>query len=155
MVTPSATTIGGYSYNTSIPPDPQFAGIPSTAVAADQPASTVLLPNLSPGGAASRYVLGPAALGNSSVASASAQLADGQWLVTVTLNPTGTAAWGSMARAQFHSYVAIDVNAAVVSVSLIEPTNLYYTTIGTQLTIGGLTQPQAQTLAREIGVSAG
>lgn len=150
VVTPSSSNPDGYTSNTSIPPDAQFAAYPSTTPANDTATATVLLPAAPPTPAAGRFVLGPAGLTGASVQSASAQVGNGGWLVNITLTSAGTAAWNELARTQFHAFVAVDVNAQVVSEQLIQPTALYFTTVSGQVTVAGFTESEARTVVSEI-----
>jgi hypothetical protein len=150
-VGPNPGNPNGYTSNTAIPPDPQFAPYPSTTVAGDLPAATVLLPDAAPAQGTGRFVLGPTAVTGASVQSASAQVADGQWVVNVTFTSTGSAAWDALAHAQFHAYVGVDLNAQVISATLIQPTTFTFTSFGGQLEISGASgQTQAQAWATAI-----
>jgi len=153
VVTPSSSNPNGYTSNTNIPPDAQFAPYPSTTGANDTATSTVLLPAAPSTPVTGRFVLGPVGLTGASVQSASAQVGNDGWLVNITLTSTGTAAWNELARTQFHAFVAIDVNAEVVSNQIIQPTALYFTTVNGQLAVGGLTESEAKTVAGEINAA--
>ncbi len=139
-----------------IGPDPIFAPTPSTPAQDDQPAAAVLLPADPVAGAQQyqRFVLGAAQLGNSDIASAQArfdQAIDG-WLVDVTLTPTGTTDWDTMAFMNFHQYVALDLDGQVISAPLIEPAQSAFTSFGGQMELSGnFTATTAKTMAAVLG----
>src|SRR5664279_2282302 len=83
-VTPNSSNINGYTFNSNIPEDPQFATYPSTSPNNDNKNATVLLPGSS-AAQSGRYVLGPAGLTGTAVKSATAQLVSGQWAVSIVL----------------------------------------------------------------------
>lgn len=150
LVVPSSSSAVGYTMNSTIPADQQFAAYPSTTPAADTAGSRVLLDAAPASGASGRYVLGPAGLSGSSVQSASAYFDHAVWTVNVTLTPAGSAAWDVLARTQFHAYTAVDVNGQIVALTIIEPTAMYFTTFDGQLQIPSSDRAAAQALAREI-----
>jgi len=152
-VGPNPNAVNGYTAN-SIPPDPQFADYPSTTVAGDLPAATVLLGNANTSQGTGRFVLGPTAITGGSVTSAAAQLANGQWVVNVLFNAAGSAAYDALGRAQFHAYVAADLDATVLSAALVQPTTYTFTSFAGQMVITGASgQQQAQSWATEISHS--
>jgi hypothetical protein len=151
VVGPNPGNPNGFTSNTAIPPDPQFAGYPTTTVAGDLPGVTVLLPNAAPAQGPGRFVLGPTTVTGASVESASAQVADGQWVVNVTFTAAGSVAWDALARDQFHAYVGVDLDARVISAFLVQPTSFTFTSFAGQLEISGASgQQQAQEWATAI-----
>ncbi|MGD0881657.1 MAG: hypothetical protein ABSB09_08835 [Acidimicrobiales bacterium] len=142
---------GGWTMNlSSIPPDASFAPYPSTSPGDDTAGSVVLLPG-APGTGPDRYLLGPAQVTGADVASATAELSDGQWSVDITLTPTGSTAWDSLAEQQFHALVAIELNGQVLSAPITEPTEVAFSSFSGKMQIGGeFTESQATTVAAEI-----
>jgi preprotein translocase subunit SecD len=144
-----------YTYNTSIPEDPQFASYKSTPSTDDNKNATVLLPG-SPGNAGPpRYLLGPAGLTGTAVKSASAQLVSGQWDVNLVLTGAGSTQWDNLAKSQFHAIIAIDLDGQVISAPITQPTNGAFSSFNGQVQISGsFTENQAKTLATEFTYGA-
>jgi preprotein translocase subunit SecD len=150
-VKPDSTNVNGYTSNNNIPVDPQFATYPSTSAATDDKNATVLLPGASSASGTGRYVLGPAALTGSAVHSASAQLANNVWAVSIVLTSTGSTAWDTLSGQQFHAIIGIDLDGQVISAPITQPTQASPTSFNGQVQISGsFTQSQAQTLATEL-----
>jgi preprotein translocase subunit SecD len=129
-------------------PDQSLAPYPNSP---DNPVKTVLLPTLhSQSLGYDRMVLGPAGLTGHSVKSASAQLnSTGQWVVNYTLTPTGSTAWDTFAKQNFHQMVAIDLDGQIYSAPIIQPTQSSFTSFAGQGQISGqFTQAQAEQLAQ-------
>ncbi len=153
-----ATTAASLAVNTSsgtpannIPPNPAFAPYPSTKN--DDPKQTVLLPSDPQAGAQqyARFVLGPSQLKGSAVASASAvfDTSISQWAVSYTLK--AVTPWDNVAQANFHQYVAIDLDGLVESAPLIQPQQASFSSFGGKGEISGsFTQATAKTLALEL-----
>ncbi len=135
----------------SIPPDPAFANFPSTTADNDIRTSNVLLPGPAPsmGGGYPRYVLGPAELANAGIASAQvASIYSGGWTIMVNLTAAGAQSWNQLAQQSFHSYVAIDLDGAVISAPLIEPNSQTFVSFGARDQIsGGFSKKQARQIA--------
>jgi hypothetical protein len=147
QVTPNSSNVNGYTSNTNIQPDTQFATYKSTPSTSDAKGDTVLLPGV---GAASgsRYVLGPAQLTGTGVKSARAQLNNGVWDVNLQLTPQGSAAWDTLAFQQFHAIVAVDLDGRVVSAPITSPTASAPSSFNGQVPISGnFTRAQAEALA--------
>jgi len=150
-VKPDSSNVSGYTSNTNIPVDPQFASYPSTTAATDDKNATVILPGSSASQGSGRYVLGPAALTGSAVHSASAQLVSGQWAVNAALTSSGSTAWDTLAQQQFHAIIGIDLDGEVISAPITLPAQSTFTSFnGTVQISGSFTQSQAQTLATEL-----
>ena len=133
---PDATTAANLDVNVdtgipahTIPPDPVFAPYPSTQD--DNPQRVVLLADNPAAGAQQypRFVLGRASPGATAIAKAEAVFdgADDQWNVAYTLTPAGSLAWDRVAQANFHQYLAIDLDGLVESAPLMQPTEYAYT----------------------------
>jgi hypothetical protein len=139
-----------YVSNALSPPDPAFTDSPSTPPSADRPSSSVLLPgnrSLGP----NRYVLGPAALVGADVRSATVVHRNEQWIITVDLTGTGSPALDTLAHQQFHAFIAFDLDGAVVSAPLVQPTQSSFTSFGGTLDVSGpFTHAGATALARQI-----
>jgi hypothetical protein len=134
-----------------LPSDPSFAAYPSTSADdADQPSTTVLLPTDRTYGYQlyARMVLGSAQVQGSAVASAKVQFVDHTWLVECTLTPSGASQWEKATRADFHEYMAVDVDGLVISSPLIEPAQATYGPYGDKMQIAGdLNKSRAEQLA--------
>ena len=152
-VTPN-NSAAGYSSN-SIGPDPVLAAYPTTAPADDIATKTVLLPGLL-GAGAGRYLVGPSQLSGHAVKSAYAtQDQVGNWVVNYTLTSVGSAQWDQVAQANFHAFVAVDLDGVVQSAPLIQPSQSSFSSFQGQGQISGsMTQSQAQTLARALQFGA-
>ncbi|HEY1990449.1 MAG TPA: protein translocase subunit SecD [Acidimicrobiales bacterium] len=150
-VKPDSSNVNGYTSNTNIPVDPQFAANPSTSAATDDKNATVLLPGSSAAQGSGRYVLGPAALTGSAVHSASAQLVNNQWAVSIVLTSAGSTAWDTLSQQQFHAIIGIDLDGQVISAPITQPSQAAFSSFNGQVQISGsFTQSQAQTLATEL-----
>ncbi|HEV3265608.1 MAG TPA: hypothetical protein VG014_08795, partial [Acidimicrobiales bacterium] len=150
-VKPDSSNVNGYTSNNNIPVDPQFAANPSTSAATDDKNATVLLPGSSASQGTGRYVLGPAALTGSAVHSASAQLVNNQWAVSIVLTSAGSTAWDTLSQQQFHAIIGIDLDGQVISAPITQPSQATFTSFNGQVQISGsFTQSQAQTLATEL-----
>lgn len=149
---PNNVANGGYTSNAnSIQADPQFAAYPSTPPTSDDKNATVVLPAASASQGTIRYVLGPAALTGSAVHSASAQLVNNVWAVSIVLTSAGSTAWDTLSQQQFHAIIGIDLDGQVISAPITQPTQSTFTSFNGQVQISGsFTQSQAQTLATEL-----
>jgi preprotein translocase subunit SecD len=157
-VTPSSTATNGYTSN-SIPPDPTFASIPSTAAEADNPDQTVLLPAdpASGGQQYQRFVLDKASLKGNAIASAQAvfDTTINAWAVSYTLTPTGSAQWDQVAQANFHQYVAIDLDGVVESAPIIQPDQTTFSSFqGKGEISGSFNETTAKNLALQLNYGA-
>lgn len=132
-------------------PDPGFAHYVSTNAAdADVPSTTVLLPagGSSVGGSYPRYVLGPAQVANSDIASTQATRVAQSSIVTMTLTAAGAAAWNQLAQQAFHAYVGVDLDGVAISAAIIEPTQATFVSFGDQFQLSGdFTKTSARELA--------
>jgi preprotein translocase subunit SecD len=154
-VTPNSSNVNGYTFNTNIPEDPQFATHPSTPSTNDNKNATVLLPASKGSAGPPRYVLGPAGLTGTAVKSANAQLSGGQWTVNLNLTGAGAAQWDTLAGQQFHAIIAIDLDGQVISAPITQPTAQGFTSFAGQVQISGsFTEDQAKTLATEFTYGA-
>ena len=134
----------------NIPADPDFGPYPSSQN--DDPAKTVLLTDDPAAGAQqySRFVLAEASLSAAAIASASAifDTSIDAWVVTYTFTPSGARAWDQVAQANFHQYVAIDLDGVVESAPLIQPNQVVFTSFAGKGEISGnFTAASAKTLA--------
>jgi len=146
-VTPDSGTVDGYTSNSQIAADPQFAIYPSTPAGSVGNNATVLLPG-SPGAGTDRYVLGPAALTGTSVRAAHVQDIDGQWTVDLQLTGSGSARWDALARQQFHAIVGVVFGGMVVSAPITQPTQTAFSSFDGRLQVsGGLSEHQAEAVA--------
>jgi preprotein translocase subunit SecD len=156
QVTPNSSNVNGYTSNSNIPNDPQFATYPSTPSSRDVKNATVLLPGT--GAAAGvRYVLAPAGLTGTAVKSASAALGSGStsWVVNIVLTSSGSKAWDTLAQQQFHAIIGIDLDGQVISAPITQPTNSTFQSFGGQVQIsGGFTQTEAKLLATDLNYGA-
>lgn len=133
--------------NLSPPVDPTFTNLKSTPPLLDLASQRVLLPLA--GSPTQRYVLGPAPLTGTAIASASAgQSQIGQWEVNYSLTSAGSAEWDALAQSSFHTYVAIELDGVVQSAPIIQPDQATFTSFGGSGTISGnFTETQAKALA--------
>ena len=149
QVTPDSGSVNGYTANTNIQEDAQFAPFPSTPSISDNKGVTVLLPGTAANGRG-RYVLGPAQVTGAAVKSANALLNNGQWAVNLTLTPAGSVAWDSLTKQQFHQIIGIVLNGQVVSAPITQPTQSTWSSFDGQVQISGsFTESQAKAIAVE------
>jgi preprotein translocase subunit SecD len=155
QVTPNSSNVNGYTYNTNIGEDSQFATYKSTSSTNDAKNATVLLPGTAQNGCYPRCVLGPAQLTGTAVKSASAQLVSGQWAVNLNLTSLGSKQWDTFAQEQFHAIIAIDLDGQVISAPITQPTQSSFTSFDGSVQIsGGFTEDQAKTLATDLNYGA-
>ncbi|MGO8871499.1 MAG: protein translocase subunit SecD [Acidimicrobiales bacterium] len=155
QVTPNSNNVNGYTSNTNIQADPQFATYPSTTPDNDDKNATVLLPGSSGTQSSGRYVLAPAGMTGTAVKSANAQLNSGQWTVNLTLTSLGATQWDTLAKQQFHAIIGIDLDGQVISAPITQPTQSSFTSFNGQVQIsGGFTEDQAKTLATDLNYGA-
>jgi len=132
------------------PADAQFFSYSSTPRGSAGAGNTVLLPG-APGQGGTRYVLGPAAVTQKEVASASAVEENGQWIVIVRLTALGAVQWDRLAAQQFHAIIGVVEDGQVISTPITQPAQSSPTSFDGQVGIsGGFTQPQATALARRL-----
>ena len=135
---------------TTILPDPIFATYSSTtADDADQPSETVLLPAIGEQ-QYSRFVLGPAQVANPMVANAQATFDNtiNEWSVDATLTPLSAVQFDRAAQADFHRYMAFDMDGAVLMAPLMQPNEDVFTSFEGKMEISGtLTRNSARQLA--------
>jgi preprotein translocase subunit SecD len=136
----------------SIAPDPALASYPSSSAAYSDshPQDPVLLPAIGGGGA--RYLLGPADLNGTAVASAGAVFEDPVWVVNVTFTGTGASEWDAVAKRYFHELVGMDVDGQALSVPLIQPSQSTFASFAGKVQISGnFTGRTAEQLAAVLG----
>lgn len=152
QVVPSSSTVNGYTSDTAIAADPQFAAYPSTTSSGSAPGGDVLLPGSSVGGQVpTRYVLGPEGIGRSAIVGARATSRGGQWLIDLTFTSQGSTQWDALAAQSFHEIVGVVINGRVVSAPLMQPTQSSYASFGGHIQIsGGFSERQAKVLASEL-----
>ena len=98
-----------------------------------------------------RLLLGPAPVGNDSIASAGASKVASQWAVDVTLTSDGATKLDALAARQFHAYFAMCVDGSVLSAPIVEPTSTSYSSLGGQLQLkSGFTKSEALDLADDL-----
>ena len=155
QVTPDSSNVNGYTSNTNIQPDPQFATYPSTPPLQDNKGDTVLLPGSATNGCYPRCVLGPAGMTGTAVKSASAQLNNGQWAVNLNLTSEGSSQWDALSKEQFHAIIGIDLDGRVISAPITQPTQQAWSSFNGQVQISGsFTEDQAKTLATDFTYGA-
>jgi preprotein translocase subunit SecD len=155
-----ATTAASLAINTTtgqpannIPPNPAFAAYPATTAQNDNPKNTVLLPTDPASGAQqyARFVLAPASLFGSAIASATSlfDTTINQWAVSYNLK--AVTPWDTVAQANFHQYVAVDLDGFVESAPLIQPNQAAFSSFqGKGEISGNFTQTTAKNLALEL-----
>jgi hypothetical protein len=145
----------GFSSNISSP-DPQYASYPSTSVHSPGYASrTVLLPGVE--GACDgirnvRCVLGPVEMSSRAIATATARPNQtGQWVVNYTTTTGGAALWDKVTLESFHQFLGIELNGAVYSAPIIQPTQASFSSFDGRGEISGnLTRSAAVHLAKAL-----
>jgi preprotein translocase subunit SecD len=140
------------AYNPGVGPDPALASVPSTPVLQDQPSRTVLVNANSNSTGEARYELGPTAYDGTVPAtgailsSASSQYdatSGAGWLVNFGVKSQYSAFFDTIAKANYHLPLAIDLGAYVESAPTINATSFG----GSGQISGGFTQGQATQLA--------
>lgn len=134
-----------------ISPDPALGSYQSTSLVNQRPNKIILI-NTSGGG---RVLLGRQlmTLSPKNVTKASAEHLFGTgWVVTYTLSPRAGQTWNQIAKEHFHEYLAFVYDGKAVSRSLIEPTNVTFTSFGLHdgVSVKGR-QAIAEQLAQAIG----
>jgi preprotein translocase subunit SecD len=148
-VNPDSNNVNGYTYNSNILPDSQFASYPSTSTANITNDATVLLPGI-PALGSLRYVLGPAAVTQIGVRLANATFNNGQWAVNLHLTAHGSSQWDSLSQDRFHQVVAVVLNGRVLSAPIMQPTQTSWSSFNGQVEIvGSFTQQQAKAIAAD------
>jgi hypothetical protein len=137
----------GFSENHAVAPDPAFTSFPSST--GDDPTKTVLLPSSGGNGQYARWVLGPAGITSADIADVRAQHVPGTgWVLDVTLTPPGAARWDAFAFQYFHEPIAVDVDGAVVSAPVTEPSQATFSSFNGRIEISGdFTAIEARRLA--------
>jgi preprotein translocase subunit SecD len=140
------------AYNPGPGPDPSLASTPSTSELQDQPSRTVLVASNATATGVARYELGPTAYDGTvpatgailSSASAEYDATSGEgWLVNFTVKPQYSAFFDTIAKANYHLPLAIDLGAYVESAPTINAMSFG----GSGQISGGFTQAQATNLA--------
>jgi hypothetical protein len=140
------------AYNPGPGPDPALASAPSTPVLQDTPSRIVLVSAKSNSTGVARYELGPTAYDGTVpatsdiLASASAQYnaTSGEgWVVNFTIKSQYSAFFDTIAKANYHLPLAIDVGAYVESAPTINATSFG----GSGQIAGSFTHRQASSLA--------
>lgn len=148
-VVPDSINVNGYSSDTNVQPDPQFATYPTTPSSTTHPKWEALLPGR-PGETSVRYVVGPVGLDRGAVAAARVIHSGGQWSVDVTLTARGSAQWDALASDQFHAIVGVVIDGQVVSAPITEPTQRSFTSFDGRFQISGFTEHQATVIASHL-----
>lgn len=150
QVAPDSGNVNGYTSNSHVNADPQFATYPSTTSSNDKQGQDVLLPT-TPADGSARYVLGPVGLDRSAIAHAHVTHIGGQWAIYLALTSKGSEQWDTLAAQQFHAIVGVVINGRVVSAPITQPTQQAFTSFHGQLQIsGGFTEHQAKVIASEL-----
>jgi len=148
----TAANFGGFDSqgnpNNNIPADPELAAYPSTPSSKDTAGKVVLLPGIA--GSNTRYLLAKSTLTGHAVKTADAQVdALGNWVTNYTLTGSGSTAFDTLAQANFHQEVAIELDGIVQSAPIIQPTQSAFTSFAGQGQISGgnITEASAKNLA--------
>ena len=133
-----------------------LASYPTTTAAQDDPSKTVLLTTSSQSGFdGERLLLGPAQVEGKEISSSSAVFNAPNWVVDLNLNGEGSTAWDKLAQQQFHAYIAIDLDAQVISAPLTQPTQSSFSSFGGKVQIsGGFTETSAKDLSLDLQYGA-
>ena len=149
-VAPNPHSAEGFNVK-SVPPDPAFGAIPSNiADGADTDSPTLLLPAVANASRYPRLVVGPAQLENPKFRSVDARFDPSSmlWLVEARLSSSDARRWDDTARADFHRYVAADLDGVVLSAPLIQPTQSSFASFDGMFQITSkLTRATAEQLA--------
>src|ERR1700694_3164547 len=142
---------------TTAPPPPCSQGslknVPSTNPVADTASATVLVPINGQGG--QRVELGPAPLTGNGIKSALAQDNGGSWVVILNLTKDAAPKWDALAQANFHKYVAEDLDGVAFAPAEILPQAQTFQSFGGTVEIsGGFSQSTAQSLAQLLNYGA-
>jgi len=134
----------------------ELANYQTTPTPEDDATQTVLLNTASTAGFGSdRMLLGPAQVVGKQIASSSAVFDSPDWVVDLNLNGTGSTAWDKLAQQQFHTYIAIDLDAQVISSPLTQPTQAAFTSFGGKIQISGnFTETTAKNLTLQLQYGA-
>jgi preprotein translocase subunit SecD len=133
----------------TIRPDPIFRDLPNSAQ--NQMTSEVILPGIKGAMSDQRYVLGPVQLTSSSIKSAKVEKFSGQWAVSYTLTRSGSVAFASFAKRQFHELIAVVANGEVYSAPIIQPSSATFVSFGgAGLITGNFTKSEARHLAAQM-----
>jgi preprotein translocase subunit SecD len=140
------------AYNPGPGPDPALASVPNTPVLQDRPSRTVLVNANEAATGEARYELGPTAY-DGTVAATGAILSGASsqydatsgagWLVNFSIKSQYSAFFDTIAKANYHLPLAIDLGAYVESAPTINATSFG----GSGQISGGFTQSQASQLA--------
>ncbi len=155
QVQPNSAVPQGYT-SRNIAADPQFAKYPSINAYIDAlpqvPSKSVIEDGAPGSGPYARYVLYPAVMTGRAVASASAtQDQLGAWIVQCNLTSAGSAQWDAVVKLYFHTMMAIELDAQVVSAPILYPSDATPVTSGGQVQISGnLTQANANQIAQAL-----
>jgi preprotein translocase subunit SecD len=148
--TPDSNNVNGYVNNENIHSDSQFATYLSTPPSKATRIANVLLPGV-PADGDSRYVLGPAAMTQTGVETATATLSNGQWAVNLVLTGQGSTEWDALTQRQFHEIIGVVLNGKVISTPITQPTQSLWTSFNGQVQISGaFTQQQAKSIAADL-----
>ncbi|MCL4313112.1 MAG: protein translocase subunit SecD [Actinobacteria bacterium] len=148
------TATGNYS---PPPPDQALASYPTTKPSQDVKNKPVLLPVPGSGTGGERYLLGPAQLTGTAIASATPQInpSTGTWFVAFTLTSKGSPEWDKMAKANFHQLVAADLDGKITSAPIIQATQSSFSSFGGRGEItGNFTHATASNLALVLNYGA-
>ena len=111
--------------------DPGLANVASTRASNDTSSKTVLLATTPVSGLSQyRVVAGPAGLTGEDISSVTVSRSGALWNMDVSFDSDGSTRLDDLAEKQFHAYVAVDIDAKVVSALLIEPASTYFTSFG-------------------------
>ena len=139
----------GIPKNSNIHPDPSLAGTPSTPAASDAESGSALFaagPTSSFDG--ERLLLGPAQVENGEIASASATHEGSNWSVNITFTTAGGKDLDSLAKKQFHAYIAICVDGEALSTPIVEPMSTSFGSLSGALKLSAaMTKSEALDLA--------
>jgi preprotein translocase subunit SecD len=129
---------------------------PTTSSNDDTAGKTVLLETTANSGfQGERLLLGPAPLGGGEISSAQAAFNTPNWVVNLNLKGKGPQAWDTLAQQQFHAYIAIDLDAQVISAPLTYPNATSFTSFGGKIQISGnFTETTAKNLSLDLQYGA-
>jgi hypothetical protein len=148
-VDPNTSSPGGFSTN-HVGPDPQFAAYPSSTKQTDNTTGESLISG-TPSANDLRYVVGPAALNQTSIQSARAEPLNGGWVIRLRMTNDASVRLDLLTYHTFHSVIGFDLNGRIIAASITLGGQPHWSSFDGQIQItGSFTENQAKALAAEL-----
>jgi preprotein translocase subunit SecD len=104
-----------------------------------------------PSAGALRYVVGPAALNQTSIQSARAELFNGEWVIQLRMTPEASTQLDLLTYHTFHSMIGFDLNGRIIEAPITLGGQTHWSSFEGQIQItGNFTENQAKALAAEL-----